>query len=108
MGGQQFAEKSISISSKNLTRIWALDKNSKTVWAEGGVTWTELVQWLKTKQIGSKAPLTIIQKQTGADNLTLGGALSSNIHGRVLNRKPIIEDVVAFNIVTPSVERLKC
>ena len=108
MGGQQFAEKSISISSKNLTRIWALDKNSKTVWAEGGVTWTELVEWLKTKQIGSKAPLTIIQKQTGADNLTLGGALSSNIHGRVLNRKPIIEDVVAFNIVTPSGERLKC
>ena len=96
MGGQQFAEKSISISSKNLNRIWALDKKSKTVWAEAGVTWPELVGWLKTMQKGSTSPLTIIQKQTGADNLTLGGALSSNIHGRVLNRKPIIEDIVLY------------
>ena len=108
MGGQQFAENSISISSKNLNRIWNLDKNSKTVWAEGGVTWPELVGWLKAKQIESTSPLTIIQKQTGADNLTVGGALSSNIHGRVLNRKPIIEDVLAFNIVTPNGERLRC
>ena len=38
----------------------------------------------------------IIQKQTGADRLTLGGALSSNVHGRVLGRGPIVDDVVAY------------
>ena len=40
--------------------------------------------------------LSIIQKQTGADEMTLGGALSSNIHGRVLGRRPIVADIEEF------------
>ena len=57
---------------------------------------------------GETSELSIIQKQTGADELTLGGALSSNIHGRVLGRKPIVEDIEAFYLTGPDGTRKLC
>jgi FAD/FMN-containing dehydrogenase len=41
----------------------------------------------------------IIQKQTGADRLSLGGALSCNAHGRGLALKPIVDQVESFDIL---------
>jgi len=41
----------------------------------------------------------IRQKQSGADGLSLGGALGSNVHGRGLAMKPIIDDVEWFELV---------
>ena len=96
MGGQQFASGGVSISTLRLKGIGPLDADSRTAWAQAGVTWTELVGWLRAEQDGRANELTIIQKQTGADEMTLGGALSSNIHGRVLGRKPIVDDIEAF------------
>ena len=108
MGGQQFATGGVSISSKKLTGIGPLDSSSRTVWVQSGVTWPNLVAWLQQRQTGVRDPLTIIQKQTGADELTLGGALSSNVHGRVLGRKPIVDDIEAFYITLATGDRLMC
>ena len=41
----------------------------------------------------------IYQKQTGADRLSIGGALSCNAHGRGLNLKPIVEQIDEFDLV---------
>ena len=41
----------------------------------------------------------ITQKQTGADRLTLGGALGANIHGRGLTLRPIIGEVESFTFM---------
>ena len=41
----------------------------------------------------------IVQKQTGADRLSLGGALSCNAHGRGLNLKPIVDQVESFDLL---------
>ena len=41
----------------------------------------------------------IFQKQTGADRLSIGGALAANIHGRGLALKPIIDQIESFNIL---------
>ncbi len=108
MGGQQFVASGASISSTRLTRIGPLDRASETVWAESGVTWPHLVRWLHNSQRGLTPTLSIIQKQTGADEMTLGGALSSNIHGRVLGRRPIVADIEAFYLTTPQGDRLLC
>ncbi len=40
--------------------------------------------------------------------MTLGGALSSNIHGRVLGRRPIVADIEAFYLTTPQGDRILC
>tara|TARA_Y100000590_G_C15712075_1_gene1010626 strand:- start:803 stop:2191 length:1389 start_codon:yes stop_codon:yes gene_type:complete len=108
MGGQQFASGGISISSSALSNIGPLNTDSKTVTVQSGAKWPQLVKWLKDQQVAYSKKLTIIQKQTGADELSLGGALSSNIHGRVLGRKPIIDDIEGFYITTPDGSRLFC
>ena len=108
MGGQQFAGGGVSLSTSRLKSIGPLDAGSATVWVQAGVTWAELVEWLRARQGGQPDELTIIQKQTGADEMTLGGALSSNIHGRVLGRRPIVDDIEAFYITRPGGERLLC
>ena len=108
MGGQQFKHGGISLSSAALTGIGPLDAESRTVWVQSGVTWSRLVNWLQDAQQGRTQPLSIIQKQTGADHLSLGGALSSNIHGRVLGRRPIVGDIHAFYLTTAQGRRVLC
>ena len=108
MGGQQFIHCGESISTSRLKSVDPPDADSGTVWVQAGVTWTELVERLHTDQKGHPNELTIIQKQTGADKMTLGGALSSNIHGRVLGRKPIVADIEAFYLTGPNSERVLC
>ncbi len=108
MGGQQLAENSVSLSSDLLTEIGPINKERRTVRVQSGTRWPQLVKWLRSEQEGRSDELTIIQKQTGADELTLGGALSSNIHGRVLGRKPIVADIQGFHITMPDASRIYC
>ena len=108
MGGQQFISGGVLISTSRLKAIGPLDTESATVWVQAGVTWPELTAWLRAEQQGRSSELTIIQKQTGADDLTLGGALSSNVHGRVLGRKPIVDDIEAFYLTGPAGDRVLC
>jgi len=108
MGGQQFIGGGTVISNEYFQTIQNLNPISKSVDVESGVTWPMLVNWLNTTQKTEETPLSIIQKQTGADELSLGGAISSNIHGRVLGRKPIIDDIISFDITTPDSQHLHC
>ena len=108
MGGQQFATGGVSLSSAALNRISHLDARLRTVWVQSGATWPELVQWLQCNRENDGPGLSIIQKQTGADELTLGGALSSNIHGRVLGRRPIVDDIESFYMTLPDGSRVLC
>lgn len=108
MGGQQFAEGGISLSSSALSGVGALDRDAAAVWVQAGAMWPRIVDWLRREQAGERRPLSIIQKQTGADALTVGGALSSNAHGRVLGRKPIVDDVAAFRITGADGVRRLC
>ena len=41
----------------------------------------------------------IAQKQTGADTFTLAGSLSSNVHGRGLQMKPLISNIESFTLI---------
>ena len=108
MGGQQFAASGVSMSSSKLKEIGPLDRDGRTVWVQSGVTWPELVRWLHDAQRGTADMLSIIQKQTGADEMTLGGALSSNIHGRVLGRRPIVADIEEFLLTNARGKRVFC
>ena len=100
MGGQQFSSNDFCVSTRGFSQIDRIGDDFNQVRVQSGVVWPQLVQRLKSNQDDSHRPMTIIQKQTGADDLTIGGAISSNIHGRVLNRKPIVDDVNGFSITT--------
>jgi FAD/FMN-containing dehydrogenase len=99
MGGQQFAADGVLLDMRGMNRILSLDAGRGIVEAEAGIQWPELISGLHAMQAGEAQPWSIIQKQTGADRLTLGGALAANIHGRGLALRPIIGDVESFTLM---------
>jgi FAD/FMN-containing dehydrogenase len=99
MGGQQFARDAVLLDTRAMKRILRLDAERGIVEAEAGIQWPELIDGLLAMQQGQPQPWSIIQKQTGADRLTLGGALGANIHGRGLTLRPVIGDVESFTLM---------
>ncbi len=99
MGGQQFGAGALLVDLSRHAQIQELDLECGLVKADAGIRWPELIAGLHARQRGNAAVWSIRQKQTGADRMSLGGALSSNIHGRGLCMAPIISDVESFTLV---------
>ena len=57
---------------------------------------------------GTRGGGSVVQKQTGADRLSVGGALAANGHGRGLTYKPIVQDVESFELVDANGDLLRC
>lgn len=102
MGGQQFASKATLVDMIAMNRLLAIDEATGIVDVEAGIQWPELVAGLKNSRWG------IRQKQTGADRLSIGGALAANAHGRGLTMAPMVGDVESFTLVDPRGEELEC
>src|SRR5689334_15373013 len=99
MGGQQFATDSLCIDCRRLSRVISFDFDSGLIQAEGGIQWPQLIDEYLARQRGREKQWGIAQKQTGADSFTLGGSLSSNIHGRGLTMPPLIANVESFELL---------
>ena len=108
MGGQQFGEGTLLLDLKGLKEFGGIDRERGLVEAGAGFTWPELIHELHSRQEGVSPVWSIRQKQTGADDLTLGGSLAANIHGRGLKMAPIIGDIEAFTLVDAAGRILRC
>jgi FAD/FMN-containing dehydrogenase len=108
MGGQQFGAGTVHLDMRPLNRIVALDADRGVAEVEAGIQWPELMRGLELMQEGNERAWGIVQKQTGADRLTIGGALASNVHGRGLIWPPIINDVDAFTLIDYAGEARRC
>ena len=60
------------------------------------------------KQVNTEQRWSIIQKQTGADRLSIGGALAANGHGRGLSYAPIVQDVESLELVDAQGNLVHC
>lgn len=104
MGGQQFLSEELLLDLRGLNRIHAFNSREGTIRVGAGIQWLDLIQgYLKLQ-----SEWGIRQKQTGADNFTLGGSLSANVHGRGLQMPPFISDVLAFTLVNAEGELIRC
>lgn len=109
MGGQQFRSGTHHLDTTGLASVLELDRERGLVTVEAGITWPALIDELERLQAGQTGRRwSIRQKQTGADRLTMGGALAANVHGRGLHMKPIIDDVERFTLVTAKGELIEC
>jgi FAD/FMN-containing dehydrogenase len=108
MGGQQFATDSICIDARGLDRVISFDREHGLIHAEAGIEWPKLIRAYLDAEEDQKKQWGIAQKQTGADTFTLGGSLSSNVHGRGLRMKPIISNIEAFTLVTADGKSIRC
>jgi FAD/FMN-containing dehydrogenase len=102
MGGQQFCEGGVVIDSRGFDQVLSFDAEHGLVEVEAGMAWPELVEFLRPTRWG------IVQKQTGADRLTLGGAVAANVHGRGLTMRPIIQDIEGVTIIDARGELVNC
>lgn len=108
MGGQQFADAGWLIDMSGCNRVLQFDAQRGLIEVEAGMRWPELLQALDRLQPASTQAgvahggpsWTFRQKQTGADQLSIGGALSANIHGRGLDFAPFVSDIESFSLVT--------
>jgi FAD/FMN-containing dehydrogenase len=108
MGGQQFRRGALLVDTTALSQVHAYDAALGEIEVGAGIQWPELVEALRTLRTRGEPGFSIVQKQTGADRLCLGGALSANAHGRGLALAPISGDVAAFTLVDASGGLLRC
>ena len=99
MGGQQFLTDGVLLDTGGLNRILSLDSGRGLVEVETGILWDSLVPGLRDRQRGSEQRWSVVQKQTGADRLSIGGALAANGHGRGFTYAPIVQDVESLVLV---------
>ncbi len=108
MGGQQFLSGGTLLDMRLLRHVRWFDRGKALIEVEAGITWPDVIRGYLALQRGPAPSFGIRQKQTGADRLTLGGAVSANIHGRGLNAQPFVADIEALEVVTPMGEVLRC
>ena len=99
MGAQQFASDAVMLDMTKLNRVRSFDRAKGIVDVDAGIMWPALINYLLKQQSGRARQWGIAQKQTGADRLTVGGALAANVHGRGLTMKPFISDVESFVLI---------
>jgi FAD/FMN-containing dehydrogenase len=102
MGGQQFCSGGLLLDTRSLNSVLSLDGHRRTIEVEAGIQWPRLLQALQSGSI------TFAQKQTGADDLSIGGAVSANVHGRGLTMRPFIADVESLVLVGADGEPVRC
>ena len=108
MGGQQFLTGGALLDTQRLNRIVGLDAERGIITVEAGIMWSDLVCGLREAQPNADRRWSVVQKQTGADRLSLGGALAANGHGRGLTYRPIVQDVEAFEMIDADGNLIRC
>ena len=108
MGGQQFGKDTTLLDMNGLGRVVEFDRVDGEIEVEAGMEWPELYKYLTDSQQDVKERWAFVQKQTGADKLSIGGALAANVHGRGLKLPPFVGDVAAFTMVGPDSVVRRC
>lgn len=98
MGGQQFLDQGIVLDTSALNGVLGFDDARGLLTVEAGIRWPAVLAWLASSADNTRG-WTIRQKQTGADDFSLGGAAASNIHGRGLAYAPFVEDIEALTLI---------
>ena len=104
MGGQQFGADTINLDMRGFKTIHDLDATNGLVQIDSGIEWPQLIDGLLARQ----HEWGIRQKQTGADRLTIGGAMAANVHGRGLTFPPFVGDVESFTLVDANGDTHRC
>ena len=92
MGGQQFLSGGTVVDMALLRGVRGFDAAEGRVVVDAGTQWPELLAWLDAHP-DNHARWTIRQKQTGADDFSIGGSVAANIHGRGLAFAPFVDDL---------------
>ncbi len=102
MGGQQFRSGGVLLDLRGMKRVLRLDDERGLLSIEAGAEWPDIMRATAPSRWG------IRQKQTGADNLTIGGSIACNAHGRGLSMGPLVDDIESLTLVDARGELRNC
>jgi FAD/FMN-containing dehydrogenase len=108
MGGQQFGTDTMLLDTTRFNQVVNFDRARGRITVEAGMEWPELIAYLQAAQAGQTESWAIREKQTGVDRVSLGGSLSSNVHGRGLRSPPIVADVESFLLLAADGQLKSC
>lgn len=108
MGGQQFLAGGTLLDMRRLNRVCDFDEARGLLKVEAGISWPDVIRGYLVHPGKGHSHWGIRQKQTGADRLTIGGAIAANIHGRCLTARPFIDDVESLEVVTADGALVEC
>jgi FAD/FMN-containing dehydrogenase len=107
MGGQQFLTDGIVLDMTSLRVAQSIDGERGILDISAAADWPAVIAATQALQPRG-ARWGVRQKQTGADHLTLGGSVASNIHGRGLSLPPLAEDIESLTMVDARGEVVVC
>jgi FAD/FMN-containing dehydrogenase len=99
MGGQQFASGERHVDMTGLNAVLAADASKGLLCIEAGATWPQVIAATRAMPAPGGGTWAIRQKQTGVDDVTVGGSISANAHGRGLQMGPLIDDIEDLTMV---------
>ena len=92
-GGHAFYKDSVWLDMSAYNEILALDENEKTITVQSGTTWKQIQDFINPYGLSIKV-------MQSSNIFTVGGSLSSNVHGRDPKYGTIIETVDSFRLLT--------
>lgn len=108
MGGQQFGTDMILVDMTGLNQIISFDPQNGLAEVQAGAFWPEFIRAYLQRQQGASRQWGLAQKQTGADNISIGGTLAANAHGRGLSMQPFVSNVESFTLVDADGNLVQC
>lgn len=99
MGGQQFTKDSLHVDMRGLRRVLGVDADQGLLHIEAGADWPTIIAATQSLADSPGGGWGIRQKQTGVDEVTLGGSISANAHGRGLLMGPLADDIEDLTLV---------
>lgn len=108
MGGQQFRAGAIAVDTSALVGTPRLDAERGLLTMGAGSQWPRVIEGCRADDLPAGRGWAIRQKQTGADDMSLGGSVSANAHGRGLGIGPMCEDVESLRLVNARGEVVEC
>lgn len=108
MGGQQFLTGQHLIDMRGMRACVQCDPDKKTATFQAGANWQDVLSALRLYFSPDGQGLSFRQKQTGADNLSLGGAVAVNAHGRGLTLPPFVSDIESLLVIDAQGQLLRC
>ena len=92
-GGHSFYEDSVWLDMSEFDDVLYLDEEAKTITVQSGITWKQIQDYINPYRLSVKV-------MQSSNIFTVGGSLSSNVHGRDPKYGTIIESVDSFRLLT--------
>ncbi|MBP1156884.1 MULTISPECIES: FAD-binding oxidoreductase [unclassified Paenibacillus] len=91
-GGHTFYKDAVVLSMKPFNRMVHLDEKRRILRVQSGATWADVQNYLNPYNLS-------VRVMQSSNIFTIGGSLSSNVHGRDLHHGPVIETVESFRLL---------